>query len=164
MSINSSRRPLLIGGAVVVFSAVQCRGLLSAWAHSPFDHWGWVVFGMWLCPIVLYRPHPVRPVEWLLVAAAGCSLGGAALDINALRYAGLALSLAAFLPGRAPGGIFWAGVAVSWMPVFGFLGSRIGLAGVLAARFGMILVALLLILALARKQTRLTGTAIRASL
>jgi len=150
-----SRKPFLIGALVVVFCAAQCPWLLSAWLHSPFDHLGWVVFGMWLCPMVfgLFRSAPPEPAEWLLVAAAGCSLAGAALDVNALRNIGLALSLAAFLPWRTPGALLWTGVAVAWMPVFGWLGSSIGLAAVLAARFGMICVALLLFFAMARRRT-----------
>jgi hypothetical protein len=176
-----NRKPFLIGAAVVLFCAAQCRWLLSAWLHSPFDHFGWVVFGIWLCPVAfgLFRSPPPRPAEWLLVTAAGCSVAGAALDFNALRYIGLALSLVSFLPSPAPGALLWAGAAVAWMPVFGFLGSSIGLAGVLAARFGMICLSLLLFFAMARqrahstrlrtaledqKAPRATGTAIRARL
>jgi len=150
-----SRKPYLIGAAVVLFCAVQCRSLVSAWLSSPFDHFGWAVFGMWLCPVVfgLFRPGPPKPLEWLLVAAAGCSLTGAGLDFNALRNIGLAFSLAAFLPSPAPVALLWAGVAVAWMPVFGWLGSGIGLAAILAARFMMICVALLLFFAVARRRT-----------
>jgi hypothetical protein len=162
-----SGKPVFFGAAVAVFCAAQCRGLLSAWLHSPFDHFGWMVFGMWLCPIVwgLVRSGRPLPAEWLLVAAGGCALVGVALDFNALRYIGLALALAAFLPWRAPGALLWAAAAGSWMPVFGFMGSSIGLAGVLAARFGTICVALLLLLAVMRRREALGSTieiAIRA--
>jgi len=161
-----SRKPPLAGMAVVLFCAVQCRPLLLAWLHSPFDHFGWAVFGMWLFPVAfgLFRPGPAQPAEWLPVAAAVCSLTGAALDFNALRNIGLALSLAAFLPWPVLGAVIWAGIAVSWMPVFGFLGSSIGLTAVLVARFGMISVALLLLVTVARSQKALrsTGTVIRA--
>jgi len=161
-----SRRPFLIGAAVVIFCAVQCRWLLSAWLHSPFDHLGWVVFGVWLCPIVFgfFRSGPTKPAEWLLVAAAGCSLVGAGLDFNALRNIGLAVSLAAFLPSPAPRALLWAGVAVAWMPVFGWLGSSFGLVAVLALRFGIICVALLLFHTFARDAPRITAPAIRARL
>ena len=107
---SMTRKPFLTGAAVVLFCAVQCRWLLSAWVYSPFDHLGWVVFGMWLCPMAfgLFSSKPPRPAEWLLITAAACSLAGAALDLNALRGLGLAFSLAAFFPARAPGALLWA--------------------------------------------------------
>jgi hypothetical protein len=122
----------MTGLALLAFCAWQCRALLNAWQHAPFDHFGWVALAIWIVPAVA-RDFGRRADDTLLLIAAGCSFAGAAADLNVLKYAGLAASLAALTPPprrTAP----WMLGALAWMPVFGWLGSSLGPRWIVVAR------------------------------
>lgn len=118
----------IVGLAAVLFCACQCHDLPNAWAHSPFDHLGWLAFMLWIFPLVLAAlSEKIRRVsDGLLIGAAVFSLLGVAADFNLLLHVGLAVSLIAFMPGRRAFFIPWACAAVAWMPVLGWLCSPLG--------------------------------------
>ena len=125
----------MTGLALLAFSVWQCRVLPNAWQHAPFDSFGWVALAIWIVPAVA-RDFGRRVDDTLLLVAAGCSLAGAAADLNVLNYASLAAALAALTPPErrtAP----WMVGALAWMPVFGWLGSSLGPRWIVVARIGI---------------------------
>ena len=127
------------GLAVLGFCGWQARDLFTAWRHAPFDRFDAPAFALWALPVILVAirertPRVVNPT--LLLAAAATTLLGSALDLNLLQNLALASVFGSFVVSRAAL-VPWLLAAPAWMPVFGWLTSGLGAAGVAAARLAV---------------------------
>lgn len=123
---NQNRYPPLILLIIACFSIIESRELFSSWVNSPIERLSWIFFGLWLLPIIISwvkKPHQ------FFFTGANTALGALSLfalflsiilSLNAVAYAGLALSLAACIPWSMYN-IPWIISAVSWMPGIGWL-------------------------------------------
>ena len=143
-----SLQPLAAGVAIALYAAWNARNLAGAWLHSPFDRCGSPAFLLWIVPIAwvrLKRPPACPPMP---VSAAAFAIGlavsfaGVATDLGVLKYAGLAIALAGFLPIRAAT-FLWLGCAAAWMPAAGWAFSSHGVILVNSMRAGIGLMAAL---------------------
>lgn len=111
-------------------AAWSARGLVPTWVWTPYDRLGWLAFALWLAPVLRRprAPHPQAMREGLRVSllAAGLltALLGRVADINFLHHASLAFLIAS--TSRRAGFVIWTAGAVAWMPVAGWIGSRLG--------------------------------------
>lgn len=123
-----TRRHPFFAIAVLGFCAWQSRGLFDAWRHAPFDHLGWLAFAVWVLPVALTlcrNGAAIEINESLLLAAALCSLIGAATDINLVQHIAFAAALGIFAYSKRRLAV-WLATAAAWMPVFGWLTSNFG--------------------------------------
>ena len=143
LTAPASLQPLAAGAAITLYAAWNARNLLAAWLHSPFDRCGSVAFLLWIVPILLWaaRPSPRRVSIPAFAVALLISFAGVAADLGALKYLGLALALAAFLPLR-PATSLWLPCAAAWMPAAGWAFSAHGPLFVNSARVAVGLAAL----------------------
>lgn len=132
--MNVARLMLLTPLAIVAYCAWRAGDLATAWRVSTYDNLGWLAFLVWLVPIGLARLVGPRPAEIFPLAnrfgtfALLVSLLGTLGSINLLHHFGLALALAALLPGFGIWHWPWLLAAVSWMPAAGWLGKDLSAA------------------------------------
>ncbi|SCY30134.1 hypothetical protein [Desulfoluna spongiiphila] len=112
---------------VFAYCLWHARDLLSAWQRSPHDRLGWLALFIWLVP-VLYRGrhlHRGLPAWSPLLLGLGLLLSfiGEMGSLNLLNHLGLATALAG-LARITPRQLPWAAAAISWMPLFGWVGSH----------------------------------------
>jgi len=112
---------------VCLYAAWNARDLVMAWHHSPFDRQGWIAFIIWTAPILLQGCRGRWSANgYLFGLALGVSLVGVIFDLNAVKYAGLALACGGFFPYRTTLLLFWLACSVSWMPALGWMLSFMG--------------------------------------
>jgi hypothetical protein len=134
----------LSGAAITAYAAWSARDILTAWVHSPYDRCDSLVFVMWLAPLCyLWMAYPVVAREVLkrsscaaFAAALGLSFLGVIVDMSALKYLGLAVALAGFLP-MQPVTLLWLAAAAAWMPAAGWTMSAHGVPLVCAMRLAV---------------------------
>lgn len=127
--------------AILVYCAWQAADLLRAWQASPYDRLGWVALAVWLAAFPALRfsggrkeyvargPSPVLAGGALVLAGLG-TMG----SLNVLQHLGLACALAAWLPVGGTRRAAWLLASLAWMPVFGWMGSRLFPLAVLPVR------------------------------
>jgi len=115
-----ARSLTLAATAVCALTALGANNLINAWRHSPYDAWGWVALLIWFAPL-LRRTVAPRPVllPWSYGGLA-LALLGQLVEMNTLKYAGLATACAAFAPMRHWRGWFWWLTAAAWLPALGW--------------------------------------------
>ncbi len=130
---------LASGGAITLYAAWNARSLLGAWLHSPFDRCGSLAFLLWIVPVAslwIARRRAKRPGRLSSAAFAIAllvSFTGVAMDLGVLKYLGLAIAIAGFLPVQRA--MFaWLGCCAVWMPAAGWAFSSHGPLLVNAAR------------------------------
>ena len=108
----------LLGLLVLLYCILQAHNLPLAWLNTPHLKGAWAAFLIWSLPLIGYgtRSAAAQP----LFAAVAATLLGVLGSLNALKYAGLALALLAFVPQR-PGNLFWLATAIGWMPASAYL-------------------------------------------
>lgn len=113
---------------VLAYAFFCCRELVLTWRWTPYDQFGWLAFALWLVPVWWHarRGTAERPQVRLAVGAVVLLTIGAAADINAIRHVALAVAVAVFHP--SAGRWVWLAAAGAWMPVAGWVASRLGLA------------------------------------
>lgn len=121
------------GLVLLAYGIFAAWGLVATWRVAPYDRLSWLAFLIWLLPLLwpatTSLPAPrrfARRQGGLLFAACAIFLAAAATDVNALNHVGLAMVLASFQ--RRDGGLIWLLGAAAWMPLAGWLGSRLGIA------------------------------------
>ena len=125
----STHRPPAVAIAICVYCAFEASHLLHAWFNSPYDYFGWVAFGIWITPVFQYLfsnsgnngRRPERPL--LLGLGLFLSVQGMIGSFNVFQHMGLAFAVAGLMPPLRAHAL-WLGSAISWMPVFGWLGGR----------------------------------------
>ncbi|MEW6159417.1 MAG: hypothetical protein AB1813_18475 [Verrucomicrobiota bacterium] len=132
-----------LSSAILVYCAWQARDLLSAWRHSPFDAFGWVIFLIWLIPAAAGAFAVTRTRFNLLMATAALVLSfvGELGSLNFLKYWGLASALAAWGRFSWAHCLWWISAA-AWMPFFGWMTSAIFPEGMFVARFIVVVIGL----------------------
>jgi len=125
--LKARSQSVYAGLAISLYAAWNARDLPLAWMHSPYDRMGWLAFLLWLQPLgCFWMCRQVLGAELfkqsgvaLFALGLAVSFTGVVVDLNAVKYLGLALSLGGFLP---PGPALWAwlGCAAGWMPVIGW--------------------------------------------
>ena len=109
--------------AVMFFAGWQARDLLNAWQHSPHDHFGWLVLGVWLLPLVVrlcIRPQAIFSANpFMLGAAIIAGFLGALTELHFFGQVAFALAFAAWF-NLSWHVLFWLTTALAWMPVFGW--------------------------------------------
>ncbi|MCB1127104.1 MAG: hypothetical protein KDM81_11440 [Verrucomicrobiae bacterium] len=109
---------------VMGFCAWSAADLLAAWRSAPMDRGGWMAMAIWLAPLIGWRWRARDAAAPPRVSFLLAGLGGALLcrltDLNAAGYAGLAVALAAWMPGGWRTW-WWLAGAISWMPVLGWM-------------------------------------------
>jgi hypothetical protein len=130
--MKNSRQTIYAGLAICIYATWSARDLLSAWLHSPFDKMGFPALILWLVPLGMIRmarqvfaQTPLKITPAFFGASLVFAFAGNALDLNIVKYIGLAFACAGFLPFRAVT-VAWLLLAVVWMPVFGWLLKNIG--------------------------------------
>lgn len=121
------------GLILLAYGMFAARGLIDTWRVAPYDRLSWLAFLIWLLPLfwpgATSLPAPrrfTRRQGGLLFAGCLVFLAAAAADVNALNHIGLAIVLASFQ--RRDSGWIWLMGAAAWMPLAGWLGSRVGIA------------------------------------
>ncbi len=138
------------GVAIALYAAWNARNLTAAWLHSPFDRCGAPAFLLWLVPIVWIRAKGpldgarARVSTAAFAAGLVLSFAGVAADLGVVKYAGLAIALAGFLPIQ-PARFLWLACAAGWMPAAGWAFSSHGVILVNAMRAAIGLAAMALI-------------------
>lgn len=114
------------GIAAWLYALWQARALGQAWRDSPFDRLGSMAFLLWCVPVLIraWQGLPVRTV-WFAVGVV-LSLLGFVSELNAVKYAGLAVVTCGFLPPTRASWVQLAG-SVSWMPALGWVLSSLSL-------------------------------------
>jgi hypothetical protein len=122
--VKPDRSSLLAAAAIVAFSAFASRGLPPTWLHSPYDRLGWAAFLLWLVPVVALALRGAGPAPSLRVSLAGFAgtILGVMGEVHAVKHAGLALALVAFVP--APGRWTCLVASTAWMPALGWVASH----------------------------------------
>lgn len=120
-------RTRMAEASVFTYCVWQARDLITAWQRSPHDRLGWLPLIIWLFPILYKRSHlstgQVDSFPLLLVLGLVTSFTGDVGSLNVLKDLGLAMALSGLIP-LSPRHLFWTLTAISWMPLFGWLGSR----------------------------------------
>lgn len=117
---------------ILFYTAYNSMELLNAWVKAPLDWFGWAPFLVWLPPLIFIGRRKAQPLFlWMAVIF---SLSGNLVSLNALRYLGFSSAIAAWAPFSWGTWVWWA-CSVSWMPAFGWLGSRLFPEHVLIVRF-----------------------------
>jgi len=132
--------------AICIFCLVLSNELLVAWHISPFDQFGWLAFLVWISPalFVVYRHHfssikeffqehsfaTCEPLAWWGLAAAVIGTAG---DLNVLKYLGLSLAVASWIPWSADV-IIWMVLGICWMPFFGWIAGSLPISMVILLR------------------------------
>jgi len=113
---------------VAAFCAWQAADLLHAWRHSPYDRLGWLALVVWAVPAARAVGRGAKPAYGLKLAIGSLILAlvGVLGDLNFLVYWGLAGTIGS-LAGVFGRAWLWLGLAVCWMPVFGWFGSQLHL-------------------------------------
>jgi hypothetical protein len=115
--------------AIFLFAAWQARDIAWAWVHSPYDRAGGPAFLLWLAPAVWVAWHRMEtpPPRWRVwVALIFTAIGGMS-GINSLNYIALAVALAGCFPLLGARRWRWLFLSISWMPLLGWLGAKVGL-------------------------------------
>ncbi|MBU6401780.1 MAG: hypothetical protein KGS61_15795 [Verrucomicrobia bacterium] len=118
---------------LLAYSAWGSRGLLGGWLYNPFDRGGGLAFLVWLTPLVWSwwraglggRQFARGHLAWM-AAGLGLSFLGDLGDLHLSRHLGLAAILVGSAPRRC--GWFWTLSLTGWLPVTGWIASRVGLA------------------------------------
>jgi hypothetical protein len=120
---------LLLSFAILIYSAFNSLELIQAWKKAPFEKHVWILFLIWLTPLVWTLGNFRNNVNHtfynplFLGIAIFFTFLGVIVSMNALKYIGFAFSLASFVP------MHWAAFpwlisSVAWMPALGWMGSR----------------------------------------
>ena len=125
--MKASLQPVAAGAAISLYAAWNARNLLAAWLHSPYDRYGWLAFLLWVFPIGclwMTRLHTDHAGSKQVSSAAfaialAISFAGVISDLGALKYLGLAIALAGFLP-LQPASFVYLACAAAWMPAAGW--------------------------------------------
>jgi hypothetical protein len=136
--------------AIVIYTLWNSRELFQVWLFAAMDWMGWLPFLIWLSPlwVIARNAHPL----FLWIALMSSILGNAA-SFNALKYLGLASAIAAFAPMSA-GTVAWWLCSLSWMPAFGWLGTRYFPEHLLLVRFTLACLSVLILLTNGRSRFR----------
>lgn len=109
----------LAGIASLVYCLWQARDLPNFWVTSPFDKAGSLAFLIWVLPI-LYKAWNGSAIRMAWFAAGVViSLLGSLGELNAAKFAGLAVTACGFLPVSRVSWVHLAG-AICWMPMLGW--------------------------------------------
>ncbi|WP_165498794.1 hypothetical protein [Chlorobium sp. N1] len=125
--------------AITLWSLWQARDLLGAWQHSGYDRYGWLVLLVWCAPLFIFRlsgkPQNIAESQdmRMLPIALLLTLAGQIGSLHILQHAGLAVALASWLP-FSPLQLLWTLSALTWMPAYGWIGSRLFYEHILTAR------------------------------
>lgn len=122
------KNPFVLALAILIYALINSVDLFSAWLEDPREKYSWIVFLIWIVPVVwgcfTFQGEKQRYYHpALLWFAVGFSFLGEIVSMNILKYFGLACSiasLASFNIWSTP----WVLSSVAWMPVFGWLGSH----------------------------------------
>lgn len=155
--MKSDRYILPAGIVTILMIGVSCHDLLSAWRNSPFDQWGWLVFGVWLILGIWLMTRAKAEGSPLQVAYlyAGLVLAflGYVGDLNVLQHGGFAMAMAGFAA-ASRGYFLWLIGSVAWMPAWGWLGAHwFSAQGVVVSR-GIVLMIMIVGVLLQRKGER----------
>lgn len=124
---NILGRTRLAEASVFTYCLWQARDLIAAWQRSPHERLGWVALFIWGFPILYKRSNLIRhqsdSTPLLLGLGLALSFIGDVGSLNVLQHLGLAMVLAGLLP-PSPHHLLWTLTAISWMPLFGWIGSR----------------------------------------
>lgn len=144
---------------VLALCAWQSADLVTAWAHSPFDRYGWLALALWLAPVFAaafgFRaalPASRRSFHLAWLALFTC-LTGVLTEMHFLQHAALALAGVAVTP-RFRLDNLWLALALAWMPALGWLLGGLPVSGVAAIRLALTAVAALLVLVSVRQNFR----------
>lgn len=103
--------------AVLFFCLWQSWALFAGWAISPYDSLDWLPFIIWSMPLFWRKGSK----GWVLPALAlALSVSGTLLELNVLKYAGLAFILGWLAP-ASPFLPVWLAAAATWMPWISYL-------------------------------------------
>ena len=125
-----SRRPFpAVELAIAAFCAWRSADLLHAWHQSPYDRLGWLALLLWCLPALpgltgprWARPGP-EPLAYLPWVAVALAMLGVVTSLNFLTYWALACAVVSLhRTGRHD--LVWLGLAIGWMPVLGWVGTR----------------------------------------
>lgn len=131
---------------LLVLSVLSLPSLVDAWQHAPYDQGAGIVFLLWFAPLVFLR-FTSRPLARLLLSAMVLAMAGLVLgELRLCYYFALALATSSFLPWNRFT-FAWLLSSLSWMPLFGILGSQFGATTTVVeiARFALIISALVLL-------------------
>jgi len=125
--LKNSSRLVPAGIAISLYAAWNARDLLMAWLHSPYDRFGYIAFLLWMLPVgcVWFTRHIFGLAVHGHVRAGALAIGlavsfaGVILDVNAIKYLGLAITISGFLP-LQPATYVWLACALGWMPAAGW--------------------------------------------
>ncbi|KZK73920.1 hypothetical protein EKD00_08630 [Chlorobium phaeovibrioides] len=132
--------------AITLWCIWQARDLLAAWEHSGYDQYGWIALLVWCLPVFMSGTSALLGAgsrqygTAMLTAALLLALLGQAGSLHILQHAGLALALASWIP-FSPHQLLWLLSSISWMPAFGWIGSRLFFGHILPARLLLALTA-----------------------
>lgn len=120
----------LINVALVLFAGWASSDLFRSWLMAPYERYAWIVFLIWLLPIFCYLVLALFTKQkffftsvWIPTMALLLTLLGSIGSINTLCYAGLAFALGSLMPWQTSL-LFWLFCSISWMPLFGWIGSH----------------------------------------
>lgn len=126
-----TRLPLFLLMGFCLFSALP--PLVFGWQTAPLERGVFVVFALWLLPL-LRRGLPETHTRSCLLGGALC-IAGILFDLNLLRLIGLAVTTNGLLQSEPLGKRrLHLLAALLWMPVFGWLALRLPVALVLGTR------------------------------
>ncbi len=114
--------------SVFAYCLWHAHPLIQAWQKNPSDRFGWLALLIWMLPIAYdrfhHRAHPKEANTLLLALGLSLSFFGEMGSLNALKYAGLALSFASFTATITPAHALWLLSSIGWMPLMGWAGSH----------------------------------------
>jgi hypothetical protein len=156
MIIKPTYNISLIELVILGYCTWQARELFKGWQSSPLENGVWMVFLIWLSPVILYYLVPSlyaqqkkKIAHIFLGLALLFSLIGTVSSLNTLHYFSVAIALAAMLPSCWLKSL-WIIFAFIWMPGFGWMESyylgrygfvtRIALAGIITTAMMLTLI------------------------
>jgi len=144
MAALNIQKPPAVGISILLYCCWQASDLIGAWRFSALDRFGWLVFLIWCTPFVLYFKRQSENGKETGINAMLLGFGlffsvlGQLGSLNVLQHIGLALAIAGLMPFRMKSSrmwIFWLCASISWMPLLGWIGSRIFIEYVFSFRF-----------------------------
>jgi len=115
--------------AITLYCAIQSRELLDVWFRSGYDRFAWLILLLWILPIVIPRllghtsTVPEKQSLIMMPVALLLTLIGQVGSLHIVQHTGLAIALASWVPFSLYQGL-WIASAITWMPSFGWIGSK----------------------------------------
>lgn len=119
------RSPSLLTAAVLLYAALNSMNLIQGWRTAPYENLSWLMLIIWCLPIIYFWSFLRKGYQdnfVLLSLAITFSFLGLIGSLNAFKYFGFALALAALVPWSWHL-LIWLFCSLAWMPIFGWLGS-----------------------------------------